>query len=381
MVGRFVSIPVRAPELVTGGPSPNVQEQLRPTIMGRIDDDGCSKAVAYIVVHPSASFLNHFLINPMNKRGRPVLGLTTRYNNNDTMLLMERVIQDIGAGVKFLRDEGYERIAIIGNSAGGSLGSLYQSQAENLTITQTPDGLPIDIYPEDLPPIDGLALASGHIGRGRNFRNAIDPAVLDEIHPLSSDPELDMFNPDNGPPYSKEFVAKYKAAQGARHDRITEWVQGRLRELAHLPEDQSMVDQPFIMHRTYAKLETLDASLDPNDRPMGQSILGNARATNFSPASLGRVSSLRSFLSQWSLLSIGDGPARMKETSVPVLNVRFSADEGTYPSLTKEYSEAAGNRGQDYVLEGARHFPYKQPEGEKLVAELADTLVEWGRKL
>jgi hypothetical protein len=61
-----------------------------------------------------------------------------------------------------------------------------------------------------------------------------------------------------------------------------------------------------------------------------------------------------------------------------VLNIRFSADEGTYPSLTREYSEAAAGRCEDYVLEGARHFPFKQENGAALISKLADTIVDWG---
>ena len=74
----------------------------------------------------------------------------------------------------------------------------------------------------------------------------------------------------------------------------------------------------------------------------------------------------------------GDGPARLAETSVPVFNIRFSADEGTYPNLTREYSEAAKVRCDDYVLQGARHFPYKQDNGGAIISELAAVIVEWG---
>ncbi len=103
------------------------------------------------------------------------------------------------------------------------------------------------------------------------------------------------------------------------------------------------------------------------------------RATNYSASILGRFTTLRSYLSQWSQLGrAGAGPARLTETSVPVFNIRFSADEGTYPSLTQEYSDAAKGRCDDYVLQGARHFPYKQENGDRLIAELADAIVEWG---
>jgi fermentation-respiration switch protein FrsA (DUF1100 family) len=83
-------------------------------------------------------------------------------------------------------------------------------------------------------------------------------------------------------------------------------------------------------------------------------------------------------MSQWSLLGrASDGPARLAESSVPVLNIRFSADEGTYPSLSQEYSDAAVGRCEDYTLKDARHFPFKQKNGDALIAELADVIAAW----
>jgi len=76
-------------------------------------------------------------------------------------------------------------------------------------------------------------------------------------------------------------------------------------------------------------------------------------------------------------LTVADGPLRIAETSVPVLNVRFSADEGTFPTETAIFSKAAGKRCEDFTLTGARHFPFKQKNGAELVATLADKLVDW----
>ena len=274
---------------------------------------------------------------------------------------------------------GYKRIVFIGNSGGSSVGALCQAQAENLSIETTPDGMPIDLYAEDLPPVDAIVLASCHIGRGRHFGMSLDPSVLDERELTRADPNLDMFNPANGPPYDKDWLAAYAAAQAARHQRITDWVLGRLREIDSMPPEAGIVDEAFVIHRTYARPQTLDATIDSNDRPASSSIWGGAKATNYSASILGRFTTLRSYLSQWSLLGrASDGPARIAETTVPVFNIRFSADEGTYPSLTQEYSEAAEGRCEDYVLKGARHFPYKQDNGPALISELADVITDWG---
>jgi pimeloyl-ACP methyl ester carboxylesterase len=379
MTGEIVAIDVRPAEQGIGGPRAGVQDLVRPRIYGRIAEEGCGKDVAYLVLHPAVNFMHHYLIEPMQARGRAMLGLNTRYVNNDSTLLAERVIQDIGAGVRFLRERGYKRVIYVGNSGGGSVGTLYQSQAENLTIDTTPDGEPIDLVADDFPPVDAIVLASSHIGRARHFGMSLDPSVIDENDLFSTDPELDMFNPDNGPPYDKAWLERYAAAQAARHQRITDRVLARLREFAHLPKERAAEDEPFIIHRTYARPQTLDLTIDPNDRPAAASIWGGVRATNYSASILGRFTTLRSYLSQWSQLGrAGDGPARLAETSVSVFNIRFSADEGTYPSLTQEYSDAAKGRCDDYVLQGARHFPYKQENGDRLIAELADVVAEWG---
>ncbi len=379
MSEHIVAIEVRPAELGDKSPRAGVQDIVRPRIYGRLAEHGCGKDVACLVLHPAVNFMHHYLIGPMEARGRAILGLNTRYVNNDSTLLVERVIQDIGAGVKFLRERGYKRIVYIGNSGGGSVGTLYQAQAEKLTIETTPDGMPIDLLPDDLPPVDAIAIASCHIGRGRHFGMSLDPSVIDEHDPLSADPALDMFNPANGPPYDKDWLAGYAAAQAARHRRITDRVLGRLREIDAMPEEAGIVDEAFLIHRTYARPQILDATIDPNDRPIASSIWGGPKATNYSASILGRFTTLRSYLSQWSLLGrASDGPARLAETSVPVINIQFSADEGTYPSLTREYSDAAAGRCQDYVLKGARHFPYKQENGPTLIAELADVIAEWG---
>ena len=190
MSSEIVTLEVRAPEQGMEGPRPGVADAVR--IYGRIADPGAAKDVAFLILHPAVNFMNHYLIEPLQQRGRAAFGLNTRYINNDSSLLVERVIQDIGAGVKFLRRRGYKRIVYIGNSGGGSVGALYQSQAERLTIAQTPDGVPIDLRAEDLPPVDAMVLASCHIGRARHFAMSLDPSVIDERDLLSTDPGLDV---------------------------------------------------------------------------------------------------------------------------------------------------------------------------------------------
>jgi pimeloyl-ACP methyl ester carboxylesterase len=378
--GRIVAIDVRPSNTPAVGQG--IAERVRPRIIGKIADEGCAKDVAFVIMHPAVSFLHHYVQEPLRARGRAMLTLTSRHLNNDSNLLMERLIQDVGGGVRYLREAGYEKVVLVGNSGGGPVMSLYQSQAENLTIETTPDGRPFDIIPEDLPPADAVVLLSAHPGRHQQFRAALDPSVLDEHDPLGADPALDMYNPANGPPYDKAWLERYKAAQTARHDRITDWVLGRLRQLGDPANHHRGDDQGFVIYRTYAKPATMDHTIDPNDRPHGDdTIFGKGLAVNYSAGVFGRFTTLRSFLSQWSPLSIADGPARLAETSVPVINIEYSADEGCFPGETGRYTTAVGDRCDTYLLKGALHFPFTQENGDALIGELADVMSDWVGKL
>ena len=166
-------------------------QMLRPRIYGALlEAAGVDRArgVAAIVIHPASNFHGHYLLEPLMERGISCMGLNTRYVNNDSTLLMERVIQDLGAGIQQLRAIGYRKVMLIGNSGGAALVSFYQAQAERLTLTHLADGAPISLAPADLPPVEGIALAAAHAGRARLMREWIDPAVIDESDPMRSDP-------------------------------------------------------------------------------------------------------------------------------------------------------------------------------------------------
>ncbi len=339
----------------------------RPRIYGRLADEGCSKDVAFVVIHPTNNFHGHYLLEPMQKRGRAVLALNTRYVGNDSNLIFERTIQDLGAGMRFLREQGYKRIVLIGNSGGGALASLYQQQAEKPSITQTPDGRPIQFNPDDMPPADSLALVAAAPGRALTYMLRMDAAMIDENDLFATDPALDIFNPDNGPPFSADFVERVRAAQLARNRRITAWCQARLRML----DKMGLQDQAFVVQRTHADPRHIDLSLDPSDRALDQ----EARNKNYAPNNLGRFTTCRSWLSQWSVdLSRALGPQCLVDTTVPVLMVYHTADAIVLPSYYAEWQAAVGMRGQRVDLKGVGHYPRKEED----IGKLVDLLVDWG---
>jgi len=368
MIGKLALIDIRlgAENEVRGGVYRN-----NPKVYGRLADEGCSKDVGYIVIHPTNNFMGHYLLGPMQKRGRALLALNTRFVGNDSNLIVERAIQDLGAGVRFMREQGYKRICLLGNSGGGALAALYQAEAENLTITTTPDGTPIDLTPADLPPVDSIALVAAAPGRALTYTLRLDAAVIDEQDMLATDPSLDIFNPDNGSPFSAEFLKRVEAAQFARNRRITDWCLARLRLLKQLSPQLPLTDQAFVVHRTNADPRHVDLSLDANDRKPGK-----PQETNFSPNGLGRFTTLRSWLSQWSIdYSRAKGPECLERTTVPVLMAYFTADNIVLPSYYEAWERAAGARGERVDFKGLPHYPNAQPDQ---IDKVADLLADWG---
>lgn len=343
----------------------------QPRVQGLLAVPSGGADTACIVMHPVSNFMSHYLLDPLAQRGIACLGLNSRYINNDTMLLVERVIQDVGAGVSFLRKRGFERVVLLGNSGGAALMSLYQAQAENFTLTTLPDGSPSGLAADHFPTADAIALFGAHEGRPLLFEKWVDPAVIDENDPLTLDPGIDMFNPLNGPPYSANFVELYRQRQIERRDRIERWVLARLARFSLDPDGPQ--DEAFVIHRTLADPRCLDLGLDPNDRPVG-TIWGDAKEVNASANSVTRFTSLRSFMSQWSTRSRMNGPFWLERTTVPALHFTFTADSSTFPSTREMWMRAGGERISNIDVPGGNHYLRGQPE---LVPMLTDKLVAW----
>jgi pimeloyl-ACP methyl ester carboxylesterase len=318
--------------------------------------------------------MGHYLIAPLAARGVACMGLNSRYAGNDTLLLMERVIQDLGAGVAFLRAHGFSKVLLVGNSGGAALSSFYAAQSQHLTATEFAHGGPTHLVRADLPPVDGLALCAAHEGRSRLLACWIDPAVVDENDPLASDPALDLYGGTVLPPYSDEFLQRFRGAQAVRLARIEAWVDQRLALLrAAYGAGSPAADQVFTVHRTHADPRCLDLRLDANDRAVG-SVWGDPKTVNASAYAMGRVSSLTGFLSQWSSRSQADGPANLARCSHPVLLLNYTADQSTFPSTRDTWLAAAPGRIRSIDIRGGNHYLAGQPA---LVDEVADHIAQF----
>lgn len=353
-------------------------QMLRPRIWGAWREPASRGRVAAIVMHPASNFMGHYLIAPLAARGVACMGLNSRYAGNDTLLLMERVIQDLGAGVAFLRAQGYDKVLLIGNSGGAALSAFYAAQSQQITATEFVHGGPTQLVPADLPPIDGLALCAAHEGRSRLLSKWIDPAVVDENDPLATDLSLDLYAGPVQPPYDAAFLQRFHAAQAARLARIEAWVDQRLKILraAHGAASPA-ADQVFTVHRTHADPRCLDLSLDANHRALG-SVWGDPKTVNASAYAMGRVSSLTAFLSQWSSRSQADGPRNLSRCAHPVLLLNYSADQSTFPSTRDAWMSAAPGRVRSIDIRGGNHYLAGQPA---LVEEAADHIAAFAQGL
>jgi pimeloyl-ACP methyl ester carboxylesterase len=330
---------------------------------------------AVVVIHPSSNFMGHYLLPALASHGVDVIGANTRYIGNDSMLTMENCVLDVGAIIGHLRAEGYEKVVLVGNSGGGGLAALYQSQAESPTITHTPAGDPVDIVGAELSPADAVIELMAHPGRALVFTEWLDPAITDESDPFRDrDSTVDMFDPDNGPPYSAEFLTNYRAAQIARNRRITAWVRTEIDRVEAATGGQ-VNDLPFTVHGTVADPRFLDLSIEPSDRVPG-TLWGPPNVASLSPATLGHLTSLRSWLSQWSLdESRCNGPEQLQRVGVPVLVMYGTADQVCFPSHAQALYDAVPHDRKDLVaVTGATHYFADQPEHVDNAVEL---IVEW----
>jgi pimeloyl-ACP methyl ester carboxylesterase len=331
--------------------------------------------------HPigGGSFLP--LVNVLAASGVHVIYCNPRYRGNDSALILEKCVLDLGACIKDLSKRfGYEKILLGGWSGGGSLSLFYQDQAENPTIRTTPAGDPADLVDAELPPADGVLLLAAHISRSVTLTEWIDPSIRDEARPFERDTELNLYDPQNSnqAPYSATYLERYREEQIARNRRITAWVKQTLADLKADPKGAP--ERAFCVHGTMADPRFLDPALDPSDRPAGQCYLGDPKVVNDGPVGLARFSTLRSWLSQWSYDdSRADGIGNASRISCPALVVNNTADLACTPSHASRLFDAIAHDDKEiHQIEGADHYYLQAPEK---AVEASNLIKEWmGRK-
>jgi hypothetical protein len=301
-----------------------------------------------------------------------VLCAARRYAKNDTALIMEKVLLDLGAYVRHAKEVlGYEKVVIVGWSGSGSLALFYQSQAENPTITHTPAGDPVDIKEAELIPADALIFQPAHLSRTHLLLDNIDPSVRNEADPDDRIRDLDIYAPFNPaqPPYTPDFIATYRQAQQARIDRIRTWVLETLEDLRK--RNTGKIERGFVTRRTFANPRILD----PNDRKPRWSYLGNPETMNIESVALSRFSTQRSWLSQWSIQNfLANGLGCAPQTRARFLATENSADDAMPQPHTGLIYQAASSLDKSFhVIEGGTHYYAGQPDKLAEAVELQRT--------
>ncbi len=323
-----------------------------------------SKTLA-VFMHPSSTLQLLPMPQALAKAGIHVLCAGSRYARNDTPLIMEKVLLDLGAYIRRAKEHwGYEKVVLCGWSGGGSLALFYQSQAEKPTLVQ------------NLVAADGMIFQAAHLSRAQILSEWIDPSVVDEADPDQRDLELDIYNPKcpNQPPYSAEFIARFRAAQLARMRKRTRWVKETLKKLKG-----DELERGFVTYRTMCDVRFMDPAVDPNDRKPRWCYLGKPETANTGPVGIARFSTLRAWLSQWSVDdSNADGPKCARSIGVPLLAIENSADDAVPQPHPRIIHDAAGSRDKSFhVIKGATHYYQGQPE---LLKQAVEVCVGWMAK-
>lgn len=306
------------------------------------------------IMHPREFVATHYLIPDILDAGCAAWTQASRSVGNDLRLEHEIVLHDVAAAMQRLRELGFEKIILLGNSGGASLYVFYNQQSllePEKRLARTPAGRPTRLDRETMPTADGLVLVSPHAGQGLLLMNAIDPSVTDEADPFSVDPSLDFLSEDNGfrpPPesasYSPEFVKKYREAQCARVARLDDHARGSIAERmaarkrgketgARGDQARGALQEIMTVWRTDGDLRCYDLSLDPSDRQYGSVWGRNPYASNYGSIGFGRLCTPESWLSTWSGLSSKAAlPETLKSVEQPTLLVEYSGDNTIFPA-------------------------------------------------
>ena len=208
---------------------------------------GPKSRIAIFVMHYGGDYLQFSACTELSKRGYRVLCANNSNGN------LERSLLDAKLGVAYLRKyPGVEKVILLGHSGGGTLMSAYQNIAEN--GAKACQGAEKLVKCSDrvagLPAADGLMLMDSNFGNAAMSVFSLDPAVVSEEGGQPLNPQLDLFNPDNGfkptgSTYSSAFLHNFLSAEGKRETRLIEAAEARLSAIesgkGHYVDDEAII--------------------------------------------------------------------------------------------------------------------------------------------
>ncbi len=353
--------------------------------------------IAFLVIHRTANYLSHASTQEMPKRGFSVLGMNSRFRNNEADVNWGLIALDVRNGVRYLRSRpGITKVILIGHSGGGPATSYYQAVAENgIGYCQSENKLNpsstsqlAGFQPSDRA--DGIVFMDAHPSNAITTLRAINGAVTSETNPGAIRSDLDPFsvrngfNPNGDSVYTKDFVDRYARAQSERMNRLIDDAlkeKARIEQGQHFPTDEDA----FIFYRVSARLSDFStgvhgctqkpAQLLKNDETVeGGQIVTTVRVPDpenrVKDASFDGVKflTLTSFLSANAIRSThslieseidwcstnNSVPCAVASISVPTL---VMAMQGHYFIRDGEYIfETAASQDKEFiVIEGANH--------------------------
>ncbi len=335
------------------------------------------------MMHPRGDMSRHYAIPALLEAGYAAFGQAGRWVNNDVGLIHEMLILDVAASVKHLRSRGFERIVLLGNSGGGALYTFYQSQActpPPARLTTTAAGDPHDLNKFDMPEADGIVQLATHLGQGVLLLRCIDPSVVREDDPLSLDPSVDMFNPDNGfrepyesSSYSPDFLERYRAGQQGRVMRLDAIARSLLHTQRHHQaemadenfDDLTLKQKQFVwrrafcgrfmeIHRTEANPAYCDLSLHASERDYGSFFSPRPDIFNSIEAGFGRLQTPRAWLSTWSGLSSRANTLQcIPKITIPTLVISYTGDNVVWiPDLEAIHAASGAKDKEMHYVDG-----------------------------
>ena len=343
------------------------------------------------LMHPRANFSRHYAVPALVEAGCAVLCQNSRWLNNDATLIHERVLLDVAAGLAAARAR-YERVVLIGNSGGGSLYTFYLSQAlapSGGRLRDTAAGEPLDLNAFELPAADAMIYLAAHPGEGHYLLHAIDPSLADEGDPLSCDPTLDLYDVRNGfgePPaesrYAPDFLARYRAGQRARVERIDAIARARVarRQAARERGDRraAIATDFLLVYRTDADPRAVDLSLDPSRRDYGSLWGRRPDLINYGAVGFSRVVAPEAWLSTWSgLSSRAEVATTGPRMTLPALVIQYTGDNGIFPSDTDLIADSLGSGRVERRSFDADHYGFPVASGRDAALE---EIAGWIRK-
>ena len=365
--------------------------------------------------HPSGELPQHWAAPYWVEGGYAFMSLSTRYVNNYTSCVHERIVLDVAAMMRFLKQEmGFEHVVFHGQSGGAACLAFYQAEATTRVgsrISAPPAGGSPDLNAFELIPADCLIFVAGHPGQGKFLQGVIDPAVVDEADPVATDPDLDMYDARNGwrlPPeqsrYDRSWLECYRAAQAARVKRLDTVAREALaardaasgllaspafealdRGARRAVERRAQVERVMIVHRTEANPAYTDLTIDPSDRSYGSIQGDRPDLQNYGGTGFGKIVSAEAWLSTWSGLSANASLERnLPKISDPSLFVFPTADQDIYPPAFERQLELSGASDREHIwLDGVDHYfraGGTKPYPGDVRADAMDRLIKWTRE-